>query len=316
MQTFKRNFESAMQALDNGKGEIEISDGCSSTGIFGFFLQGVISACTDIVGTSHRKIHHVMSCESDKAKQSFLLNHHPDMDLILPDICMLQNPCVYDLRDPHTPVVPPCTAVFGSGYSCKDLSKANSQRKSKKTNLRDGKGTSGTTLAATLDHFRLRRPTVGFLENVPEMLQNSSWNEDECQFESESDWVVSEFKAMDYVTFPVCIDALEYRSPMARVRWWLAVLDVEPSYAATHDIQTEVLQLLKGAVTAEEEAFDVNSFFLDGDILDKMLESFPYQHKKKQHREEEGWKQNHYTYCTLHELDWPRDLRSNYKYFC
>ena len=63
-------------------------------------------------------------------------------------------------------------------FLCQDLSKQNSARKGKKQNCRQGEVSTGVTLKAVIEHCRRRRPKITFLENVTEIEQQSSFNEE------------------------------------------------------------------------------------------------------------------------------------------
>ena len=60
-----------------------------------------------------------MMAECEPRKQRFLLRHH-QVDLLIGDICELKNRTVTDIRKPTEAVVPPSTAFYCAGYSCKD----------------------------------------------------------------------------------------------------------------------------------------------------------------------------------------------------
>lgn len=138
------------------------------------------------------------------------------------------------------------------------------------------------------------------------MEQASCWNEVSEEWESEADWVIDEFESINYYCFPVLINSLHYLSPMARVRWWLAVIDLDPKLAKQMGIDALVIEILN-SLKGSGPAYSIDRFFLDPDILDTLMESFPYKVSKHQRAEEE-WKATHLNFCLTHKLEWPRDF--------
>ena len=108
---FRRRLQTGIKELSvAGDGEyIDIADGCSGTGIFGSFLNAVFWGSMSVMDTKVPTIRYKMAAENHKAKQSFLLNHHCDLELLLPDIQQLKQSTVTDVRSPHVPVMPPAT---------------------------------------------------------------------------------------------------------------------------------------------------------------------------------------------------------------
>ena len=144
-----------------------------------------------------------------------------------------------------------------------------------------------------LEHCRIRRPRACLLENVPEMDQKSVQNE-EGQWESESDWVIEQFEHMAYYAFPVLMTAQDYGSPMARIRWWLVILDIEPACAKRMGIEQHVYEILNSLKEGCAEApYSVDNFLLDADILERLVDALPYKVRTKVNRLDEECKNTH-----------------------
>ena len=101
--------------------QINASKTNNTKGIFVFFVDAACQAAHRVFGLPRvSKLRHRMMAELDSKKQRFLMNHH-HVDLLIADICDLKKRTVTDVRRPDLPVVPPSTALYGAGISCKDI---------------------------------------------------------------------------------------------------------------------------------------------------------------------------------------------------
>ena len=146
------------------------------------------------------------------------------------------------------------------------------------------------------------------------MDQKSVQNE-EGQWESESDWVIEQFEHMAYYAFPVLMTAQDYGSPMARIRWWLVILDIEPACAKRMGIEQHVYEILNSLKEGCAEApYSVDNFLLDADISERLVDALPYKVRTKVNRLDEEWKNTRLNFCFSNGLEWPPqidDVRSN-----
>ena len=119
--SFRTNFASTVQEFCNGvPAEIDVADGCSGSGVFSFLVDSALTAAHRVFALPPvKKLRHRMMAENDVKKQKFLLRHH-EVDLLIGDICQLKQETVTDIRRPTEAVVPPSTALYCAGYSCKD----------------------------------------------------------------------------------------------------------------------------------------------------------------------------------------------------
>ena len=150
----------------------------------------------------------------------------------------------------------------------------------------------------------MRRPRTGLLENVPEMTSPTTMN-DEGKWESESDWVIEQFQLMAYFAFPVLMDAQDYGSPMARIRWWLVVLDIDPACAKELGIEQHASEILNGLKDGYRAApHSIDSFFICAENMEQLVQNIPFK-REKAARLDDGWKDVHLGLCLSYDIEWP-----------
>ena len=136
------------------------------------------------------------------------------------------------------------------------------------------------------------------------MLSPSTIDE-EGKRESESDWVIEQFHKMSYFAFPVLMNALDYGSPMARVRWWLVILDIDPACAKQLNIEQHASEILNGLKDGYRAApYSFEPFFIQPDVIEELVHNIPFKMQKAA-RLDDGWKDVHLGLCLSHDIEWP-----------
>merc|ERR1719183_353837 len=97
----------------------------------------------------------------DSGKQKFLKANFPDIGLLFEDVTTLGNKQAMDAISGKMQKVPGQADIIIAGFSCKDLSGMNRNRKAL-----EEMGQSGQTLQGCLDYIATYRPRVVIFENV------------------------------------------------------------------------------------------------------------------------------------------------------
>ena len=129
VSSFTSNWASMLKHIANGPlspahagiydNVLEVSDACSGTGVFSFFVGASLDAASQVFGQPKVLVRHKMACEKEPPKQKFLIYQHQP-ELMVGDIIELCNPMATDIRNKDQQVPVPSTPLFGSGFSCKD----------------------------------------------------------------------------------------------------------------------------------------------------------------------------------------------------
>ena len=237
--------------------------------------------------------------EIDSSKQAFL-RHQFDCHTLIADVAEMNTNRMFNLvsrKSEHLSWV----SVLGGGFSCKDLSRMNSQRKKHQGACRRKEGSTGETLDHLLSYISRSRPKLALLECVLDM--SSTYADDEGQLTSDSDYVVERVEALNMVCVVVEFNASDYGSRADRARWWALIFDAPTKLkAAITQNFNEVFVNLK------LPAFPIERFLIQPSDLERRCSSLPYgtsQRPSTRHVAEPEWKQIHEQLFLENGLTWP-----------
>ena len=82
---------------------------------------------------------------------------------------------------------------------------------------------------------------------------------------------------------------------------------MDPSVGKRMGVDAEVIELLNAFKGDSKKPFSIEHFFLDDDVLDRLLDAYPYKGAKFG-RQDEMWQSTHLNFCLENGLEWPRDF--------
>jgi site-specific DNA-cytosine methylase len=197
----------AKMAAMSGR-RVRIGTMCSGTDSPILAMQA-IAASMDKRGL-RLEVEHSFSCEIDKDKQTFLKKNFT-MGALFNDVCELGQEMAKDVQSGKQVPVPSGLDVLLAGFSCKDLSGMNTNRKKL-----EEMGTSGTTLQGCLDYIFRYRPKTVIFENV----RNIAARDSETGLR-QIDVVMEALRRSGYNAGWKFIDTKSYYLPQSRARVWM-----------------------------------------------------------------------------------------------
>jgi site-specific DNA-cytosine methylase len=200
-----------LKALANGKSrKIRVGTMCSGTDSPILAMRAIAAAMT-AAQCGSIEVEHLFSCEFDKEKQRFLKANFPDMGLLFDDVTKLGNKQALDAISGKMKKVPGQADVIIAGFSCKDLSGMNRNRKAL-----DEMGQSGQTLQGCLDYIAVHRPRMVIFENVRNICTRSQ--ETELR---PVDLVMVALRRLGYSSGWKFLDTSKFYLPQSRARVWM-----------------------------------------------------------------------------------------------
>ena len=173
--------------------------------------------------------------------------------------------------------------LFVAGFSCKDLSALNTAQKNIQKLLRDGGGTSGSTLAGVLLVLQWRRPRSFIFENVPNLRYYMAP-------------LAKRMQALGYIIVWRVVDALESFTPQRRLRLYIVGWLRADLEASGMDINTfaQEMSTTWSDLLKDNPVMDIDDFLLPDDdpglvahqraLIAKMHGDSPLAHVSKEQK--------------------------------
>jgi len=190
-------------------------------------------------------VQHIFSCENDRQKQKFLKANYPDMGILFDDVTKLGDKHAVDVISGKTVEVPAKADVIIAGFSCKDLSGMNRNRKAL-----DEMGQSGATLQGCLNYVATHRPRVVIFENVRNICTRSQ----ETNLRP-VDLVMVALRRLGYSAGWKFVDTSQFYLPQSRARVWMwGYMDETIDPATIPRVAPSVEKLSEELVNSENKA--------------------------------------------------------------
>jgi site-specific DNA-cytosine methylase len=211
---------------------------------------------------------------------------------------------------------------FGGGFSCTQLSKANNRRKEHINCIADETGTTGGTWAGIRNYIIMARPSMSFLENVTELMnerevpkpkgadEGDGSDDDNVNILMSTNKLIKQQLEEEGFTVILCVDqASDGGSRVERARCYPVVLDIPRDIAEELDVEGNFVRVMRQCRIPQ---FPLEMFMLSGRHLvelDEAMEGEPGPSAAKKSKAVAGrWPTTHEELYTLCGVEWPLDL--------
>jgi hypothetical protein len=195
--------------------------GCSVASKFYSGYSSVLRHTANI----HITFHNSLLAEKVPAKQAFLKCQHAPLSVLVGDTKELLGEKAVNLTSTGTnaELLPFCLSLDG-GIPCVSRTPLSCNRTKNLGCVGDGRGATGVGFADVMNIVKTHNPEQVTLECVKQLGQV----QDDGQ--SDTTYMLSEFRAAGYWAHTAELDALQYGSPANRIRqYWIALMGLEGS---------------------------------------------------------------------------------------